>query len=446
MGGENTLPLPELPPADDLGHKPDDDKIALKLVPELRGKLAFFHGCWRMYKDGWWEPRDIYEMRRYLKKQLRQFRSNAVQVNQARVKALASMLEDELYISDRVIMEAAVLQRDYIPLRNGLFNLKTMALEAHRPDLYFTVQLDFYYDPDATVTYFQKFLNTSLVKDDGSGKTDWDLVTLTCEALGYCLTARTDMKASFWLVGEKDSGKSTFIAMIKALMGNLHTTLDLTQLGTNRFLLSSVVGKRVVTFTESSGSSVLPDALYKTLTGGSDEVYADVKNRDPIVFRPDCKIVWSMNEMPRMSDRSGATARRIHIIPFNRTIPEGQRIPDLEDKLASEKSAIFNVLVSHLIRLRNAGNFTECEQSQRRKQEYIMENDTEATFIQDCAELHESYKVQSSALYSRYSSWCLDNGFKPRNSNQVAKEWTRLGFTRARSGQSWWHGLRLRGI
>src|SRR5690606_22202115 len=124
------------------------------------------------------------------------------------------------------------------------------------------------------------------------GTTDNSLVTLVQEALGYSLTARTDLKASFWLVGAKDSGKSTMIAFLKLFMGSLHGTLDLNQLGTNRFLLGGIIGKRVVTFTEAESNTVLPDSIYKALVGGSDEIYADVKNRDPIVFKPTAKIWW----------------------------------------------------------------------------------------------------------------------------------------------------------
>lgn len=444
--GLETESVPEtLPPEpDDLGHKPDDDKIALKLAPTLKGKLAFFHSEWKMYEGGCWRSRDVYEMRRHIRKELREFRRNAVQVTQARIKALASMLEDELFIADRLIMEQQREQAHYINLKNGLFNLDTMELEPHRDELYFTTQLSFDYDPEATTTHFRKYLNSSLVLPNG--KTDWDLETLVLEALAYSMTARTDLKASFWLVGQKDSGKSTFIALIKALMGDLHTTVDLTQLGTNRFLLAGIVGKRVVTFTESSSSTMLPDALYKALVGGSDEIYADVKNRDPIVFRPECKVWWAMNEMPRVSDRSGATTRRIVIIPFNRTVPESDRIHNLEQLLMSERSGIFNIIVTYLHRLLSAGTFERCEQSERMLTEYIMENDTEATFIEQCADLHPAYKVQSSALYNRYANWCVENGFKPKNSNQIAKEWARLGFEKGRANGTWWHGLQLRNI
>ncbi len=262
------------------------------------------------------------------------------------------------------------------------------------------------------------------------------------------MTARTDMKASFWLVGAKDSGKSTFVALLKSLMGSLHATIDLNQLGVNRFLLSGVAGKRVVSFTEADSNSVLPDALFKTLVGGSDEIYADVKNHDPICFRPECKVWWAMNDgqMPRISDRSGATMRRIKIIPFNRSIPEAQRIPNLEYLLKQERSGIFNLMISYYNQLQQRGSFKYCQQSVDRVNEYIMDNDTEATYIEERADKHESYKVQSNDLYADYKHWCEAGGFRAKNMNQVAKEWRRLGFTYKRSNGSWWHGLRLKQV
>lgn len=437
-------PPPQIEP---IPFKPDDDQIALQLVddPAIKNKLAFFYSSWRFYNGGVWQAQDVYEVRRYIRRQLRRMRHLGVGVNQRRIVNLSSMLQDDLYIPDRKLIDLHEEQRKYINLRNGMFNLETMEFEpGHKPDLLFTTQLDFDYDPDADCPTFRKYLHTSLVHPD-SERQDNSLYMLLLEALGYSMTARTDMKASFWLVGRKDSGKSTFVALLKSLMGSLHATIDLTQLATNRFLLAGIVGKRVVSFTESDSNSVLPDALYKTLVGGSDEIYADVKNRDGISFRPECKVWWAMNDgqQPRVADRSGATMRRIIIIPFNRTIPEGERISNLEQQLMAERSGIFNEMVTYLARLQRAGRFQHCDQSEDRRREYIMENDTEATFIEDRAERHESYKVRGSELYRAYVSWCSENGFKPKNSNQVAKEWRRLGFEAKQSNGIWWHGLRL---
>lgn len=436
----------EAAPPTEPKYKPDDDEIALQLAHDWKGKAAFFHSEWKVYEGGYWVGRDGSEVRRFIRKYLREWRSRGVNVSQNRIKSLASMLEDDLFISDRAIMEQAHERAHYVNLRNGMFNLSTMEFEPrHRPDLYFTNQLDFDYDEDADCPTFRRYLNTSLVFPD-SAKTDRKLITLLLEALGYSMTARTDLKASFWLVGKKDSGKSTFVALLKALMGSLHGTIDLTQLGTNRFLLAGIVGKRVITFTEASGSSVLPDALYKALTGGSDEVYADVKNREPITFRPESKVWWAMNEMPRITDRSGATTRRIIIIPFNRTIPESERIANLEQLLMQERPGIFNEMVTHYARLMRAGGqFEDCQQSTEQLQEYIRLNDIERTFVEEMGVEHESYRIQSSVIYKAYSDWCFERGFKPKGYNQMAVEWRRLGFKDKKSdGVTVWTGVKLR--
>lgn len=425
-----------------LPHKPDDDQIALWLAPKLHSRLVYFFSAWRMYVGGYWRTRDVYELRRFLRREMRPLRKLEVKITHARIRSVTAMLEDELFISDATIRGRQREQAKYINLRNGLFNLETFQLEPHRDDLYFTSQMDFDYLPDVYSSQFRRYLNSSLVLP-GTKEPDWDLVERTIEALAYCMTARTDLKASFWLVGGKDSGKSTMIALIKGLMGDLHTTIDLTQLGVNRFLLSGIVGKRVITFSEGDTNAMLPDALYKALTGGSDELYADVKNKDPIVFRPECKPVWAMNNMPRMADRTGATARRIVMIPFGRTIPENERVSNLEQLLIQERSGIFNTLMDGLKALNRRGWFAPCQQSEQMLQDYIMENDTEATFVEERCERNASYKVQSAVLYKTYSDWCTSNGFKPKNSNQIAKEWARLGFIKERSAGSWWHGLRI---
>lgn len=426
--------------------KPDDDQIAIELADELAGKIAYFHSSWRVYEQGVWVSRDVYELRRYIRQELRKWRMRGISVSQSRIKALASMLEDDMFIADRLLIDEKAEQRRYINLRNGMFNLDTMEFEPrHDPRLHFTTQLDFDYDPDANCPTFMEFLYTSLVLPGVGASTDDDLVRLLLEGMGYSMTARTDLKASFWLVGQKDSGKSTFISILKSIMGSLHATIDLTQLGINRFILAGIVGKRVVTFTEASSSGVLPDALYKAIVGGSDEIQADVKNRDPITFVPEAKIWWAMNEVPRVVDRSGATTRRIFFIPFNRTIPENQRIASLETLCRRERPGIFNEMVIHYQRLVRNGGFEPCAQSEAMRQQYISENDTEATFVEECCERHESYRVQSSDIYAKYRWWCEERGFKPKNFNQIAGEWRRLGFGDSKShGVTIWEGVRLK--
>lgn len=443
---EDALPPIEEAPTE-RPQRPDDDQLALILAEQWQGKVATFHEGWHVYENGVWVYRDFREVKKHIRSFLRTQRGKGVAVTQRQITSLGAMMEDDVFIPDRRLMDMQAEATKYINLRNGLYNLETHQFEdKHRPDLMMTTQLDFNYDPEASCPNFTKFLYSSLRTPDGK-EVDHDLVGLMQQAMAYSMTARTDMKASFWLWGKPDSGKSTTIAFIRNLMGNLHATIDLNQLATNRFLLSGIVGKRVVSFTESGANSILPDALYKAMVGGEDEIYVDVKNKAGFAFKPTAKFWWAMNDAPRINDRTGATFNRLKIIPFNRSIPKDERDPYLLSKLLAEKPGIFNSLMTFYIQLQNNKKFREVKQSAAIAAEYQLENDTEMSFLDDCCERHPSFTVQSSILYRRYNDWCKDNGFYPKNANQIASEWRRLGFTSKKSnGNTVWMGLQLRDL
>lgn len=431
-----------------MSSKPDDHALAQAVARQWKDTVAYLYGQWHRYERGCWRSRAREQIQWKLREELAEIRAEhrlEIAINQTRVAGLSKMLQSDLFISDEDFDEMLPEQERYINLQNGLFNLETFKLEEHQPDLKFTTQLDFEYDPEATCPYFNRYLRTSLVHPDG--KVDVELMYLVQEALAYSMTARTDMKASFWCVGVPDSGKSTLITLIKNMMGSLHATLDLNQLGENRFLLSGIAGKRVVTFTEAEEQSVLPDALYKAMVGGTDEIYADVKNRPGISFKPIAKFWWAMNAAPRMKDRSGATLNRLKVIPFVRAVSSDQRLGNLNRLLMEERSGIFNWLLVGYERLLNERKFTVSEQSEAWREAYRAENDTEATFVDQKCVRDPEEKVQSDQLYTQYALWCRENGFKAKNMNQVSKEWERLGFTRLRlADANYWVGLKPRVI
>lgn len=420
--------------------KLDDDDLARGLVSYWEGKLRFFHSAWHHYESGVWNVIPLPEVNNACREYLRERRqSHDVKITRGLVNSVVSLAADECYIRDEKIDRGD----QYINLRNGLYNLSTFKLEQHQPGLYLTNQLDFDYDPDADAPTFRRYCNTSLVHP-GTHKTDFKLIQLLQEALGYSITADTSLKASFWLVGKPDSGKSTLISFIRALLGSLHTTIDLNQLG-NKFMLARIVGKRAVTFTEAKVNSVLPDDVFKNLVGGTDEIFADVKNQPAISFVPKSKLWWAMNEPPRVVDRSGAVYNRLYAIPFNRSIPASERITNLSERLAAEQAGVFNWLMEGYHRLRLAGHFTHCEQSEALKEQYRLENDTELSFMNDEIVVDPDGSMPAQTLYDTYRGWCDRNGFKPKNINQAAREWERLGFERVTAkGYRYWKGGKLK--
>jgi len=421
-------------------HKPDDNELARGLVRAWDNQRRYFHSEWHSYESGVWNvaplPRVNVAAIKYLEEQQRQA---DVKISRGCVNSVVSLAADYCYVEDHQIDQGD----QYINLRNGLFNLTTFKMEQHQPGLYLTNQLDFDYDPDADAPTFRRYCNTSLVHP-GTLKTDHKLILLLQEALGYSITADTSLKASFWLVGKPDSGKSTLISFIRALLGSLHTTIDLNQLG-NKFMLARIVGKRAVTFTEAKVNSVLPDDVFKNLVGGTDEIFADVKNQPAISFVPKSKLWWAMNEPPRVVDRSGAVYNRLYAIPFNRSIPASERITNLSERLAAERAGVFNWLMEGYHRLRLAGHFTQCEQSETLKEQYRLENDTELSFMVDEIIVDPDGSMPAQLLYDTYRGWCEKNGFKPKNINQAAREWERLGFERiVMKGWRYWKGGKLK--
>lgn len=429
-----------------LAYDPDDDQLATWAASTWNNKAAYFRSKWFVYEGGLWIDRDTRQLRTRIRRLLATQRTILPKgVSQARINAIASMLQDDLYIPDSKVSEMELESANYVNLQNGLFNLETFELEKHRPDMLLTNQMDFSYDPEADCPQFRKFLHTSLTDDDGNP--DMDMIFLLHEMMAYSMTARTDLKASAWLVGAPDSGKSTLISFLRSLMGNLHATIDLNQLATNRFLLAGIVGKRVVTFTEADTSAFLPDALYKAMVGGSDEIYVDVKNKDGISFVPTAKFWWAMNGAPRINDRSGATFNRLQVILFDKSVPPEKRINNLGALLNREKPGVFNVLIAAYRRLVGTGKFTRSDRSNVWREQYQRENDTEMIYATDHLTYSPTERIGGQELYDDYKFWCERNGFKPKNITQVAKEWRRIGLKDMRSnGRVYWVGAKLKGI
>lgn len=425
---------------------PDDDQLATWIAVTWNNKAAYFRSNWFVYEGGCWIDRDPRQLRTRIRRLLATERKHLPKgVSQARISAVSNMLQDDLFIPDRKVSEMELESANYVNLQNGLFNLETFELEKHRADMYLTNQLDFTYDPEADCPQFRKFVRTSLTND--KDEPDHDMIALLYELMAYSMTARTDLKASAWLVGAPDSGKSTTISFLRSLMGNLHATIDLNQLATNRFLLAGIVGKRVVTFTEADTTAFLPDALYKAMVGGSDEIYVDVKNKDGISFVPTAKFWWAMNGAPRINDRSGATFNRLQVILFDKTIPPEKRIANLGAVLNREKAGVFNVLIAAYRRLVTSGKFTESQRSIHWREQYKRENDTEMIYAGEQLDFKPTERIGGQDLYNDYRHWCEQSGFKPKNITQVAKDWRRIGLKDMRSqGKTFWMGAKLKGI
>ncbi len=77
--------------------------------------------------------------------------------------------------------------------------------------------------------------------------------------------------------------------------------------------------------------------MFKKLVTG-DAIYTDVKGGSGYEFRPLATMVFSMNEMPRLSDTTDGVFRRLYFLPFRRRFTEGEPgyDPQIAKKLAQD--------------------------------------------------------------------------------------------------------------
>ncbi len=143
------------------------------------------------------------------------------------------------------------------------------------------------------------------------------------------------------------------------------------------------------------------------------------------------KLAFNTNELPKDVEHTEAFFRRFLIIPFDVTVPEEKRNPNLANEIIeAELSGVFNWILDGLNRLLQQGKFSKCDAAQKAVEAYRTESDSVAMFIdeygyQKSIENFESLKD----LYPSYKNFCHDNGFRPVHSRNLAKRLEALGFS-----------------
>jgi putative DNA primase/helicase len=204
-----------------------------------------------------------------------------------------------------------------INLANGLLDLSSGTLVAHNPLVRTTVQLPVCYAPHADCPAWDAFLAAVLPADVYAAGIIWQL-------LASLMIPCTDAHQAILLSGLGGNGKSTLLAAIRAFLGEPNiSSLNLNQITGERFAAAHLFGKLANICDDLSSRHLGDTSTFKRVVGG-DAITADRKHREPIVFRPFARLLFSANEYPQSSDASSGFYERWVVIPFARGF-RGQR-------------------------------------------------------------------------------------------------------------------------
>ena len=118
--------------------------------------------------------------------------------------------------------------------------------------------------------------------------------------------------------------------------------------------LAGLMGARLVTAIETEKGRTWAESKLKSITGG-DEIAARFMRQDFFEYQPQFKFLIAGNHKPSLRSIEEAIRRRLHLIPFNVTVPPGDRDPELAEKLKEEWPRILTWMIAGCLEWHWAG-------------------------------------------------------------------------------------------
>jgi putative DNA primase/helicase len=313
-----------------------------------------------------------------------------------------------------------------IAFRNGILNLKDDSFIPFSPDIVITNRIEWDYNPHAYCELTDKTLDKIACNDP-------NIRALLEEAAGFCMFRRNELGKAFILTGTGSNGKSTYLNMLKHMLGKQNvSSLDLKKLG-DRFSTVMLFGKLANIGDDISDEFIMDASIFKKIVTG-ETIDAEQKGQPKFEFEPYVKLFFSANNIPRMGKGrdSAAILRRLVIIPFDAKFSSDDPgyNPHIGDDLQSQESMeyLIQLGLKGLKRILETKKFSESEKVQKELEEYEESNNPVLGFIKEI-ELGDDFKIENeptSEVYKRYQEYCLANNLQPMSNIEFSKQINRI--------------------
>jgi putative DNA primase/helicase len=319
-----------------------------------------------------------------------------------------------------------------VNFRNGTLNLKTGVLrEAWRED-FITKLLPYDYDPDADCPRFRRYL-LEVMGDDGSADVSdrqrqraKAMVEYLERIFGYALTGDTSEKTVFALHGETDTGKTTLVQTMCAIMGEYATTISIEALTTKERTnnieeqLFRLRGARLAVTSEAEEGIKLSVARLKQITQGQNApIVVTPKFKSGISFPETHKLVMDCNHLPVIRGGGDDIWGRLRVIPFKRQFAEEEQDKHLNEALLAEATGILALLVRGYQSYQEKGLPTPAEIDDA-VQSWRDVSDSLKRYLDECCDLESAwvpdgggeprptFTVNQSVLWKSYKGWLVE--------------------------------------
>ena len=327
------------------------------------------------------------------------------------------------YLDILIMDETQPAPPNFIAFRNGIYNIEDDGFIPFSPEYVITNMIPWDWNPNAYFELTDQILNNISTHDEAVRKLLEEMIGSTF----YRSNALAGGKA-FILTGTGANGKSTFLDMVKQLLGKRNiSVLDLKKLN-DRFSTVMMFGKAANIGDDISDEFVVDTAEFKKIVTGQS-IDAEQKGQPKFNFDPFCKLLFSANSIPRIGKGrdSSAILRRLVIVPFNaKFTPDSPDYkPFIGDELQCQESMEYMVQLGlqGLKRVLETRQYTTNEAMQEELQEYEESNNPIIGFFREAE--NDEVKIEdevTNVVYRKYNEWCLSNSLQPLSNGEFSKQ------------------------
>lgn len=304
---------------------------------------------------------------------------------------------------------------EIINLKNGRYHTRLHVMVGHDSDVFETQRIPVTYDE--SITSHEK-IDEYRLELFGSQ----EMVDLVDEITGYCFLRNLSAQKLFIFWGGAGSGKSTYLNVIKNLIGDENrSAISLANMTENKYANSLMVNKFLNTIDEVDSSKHLKsEDTVKILSCGQD-IFVERKYKEGFNTKIYATQIVALNDPLHIEDE--ALLDRLMIIPFvNRYRNTDKQLNEnnIYEFACNEdgKSYLFNKAMQGLKRLQNNNfKFSTVKEVEKTKKLFIhldevaADDDDVAKFLEDL-KINEENIVEignANEIAEMYRNWCIAN-------------------------------------
>jgi putative DNA primase/helicase len=294
---------------------------------------------------------------------------------------------------------------EFMAVKNGLLHLPKGEPWNPTPHFFNTSASAVSFDPDAPPPRrWLRFL------DETFGD-DMEARQAMQEFIGYILTPDTSQQKILLVVGPPRSGKGTMGRVIRELVGHDSIAAPTMHSLSGEFGLEPLIPRPVAIISDARiGARTDKAAVTERLLSisGEDPLSINRKNSSFWHGRLQTRFAILTNELPALSDSSGALANRFIIVHLSNSFL-GNEDPMLFETLKGEMPGILNWAIEGYERLRQRGRFIQPTSGQQALDEILMLASPEKAFVKEMCIVRAGRSMSKDALWEEWRRWCERN-------------------------------------